>query len=189
MSFSQSKPAEEKHIPIPVIDNDDLDLLIRSLRSHIPSAGPENGENQQKIKNLVKQLTDLSGENPSPERSLKIHTEVMKTYLIDGFVEQRKKIKKGEPSIRTSLSVALEEFQMNSQSRLFLGYVPSSTKREDILETQIMHSVCSPAEARELVTACYARAKKAFVAGLIDPQAMSDAQRIYQNAKRFAIEM
>jgi hypothetical protein len=180
---------EEQHIPIPIVDNEDLNILILAISEHAQKAGPEKSDNQQKIASLMQALKFLSAEAASPTRSVKIHTAVMNTYLIDGFVEQRKKIKKGEPSIRTSLSAALMQFQANTQSRLFVGHVGIDTKREDLIETQIMHSVCSLREARELTDLCYKRTMEAFVAAIIDEKKMPEAQRIYQNAKRVVIEI
>ncbi|MDR3477562.1 MAG: hypothetical protein P4M14_05965 [Gammaproteobacteria bacterium] len=190
MSISHANLAlVETHIPIPIVDNDDLNTLIIAINDHISKAGPDKSDNQQKIAALAQTLKFLSAETASPERSVKIHTAMMNTYLIDGFVEQRKKIKKGEPSIRTSLSAAIMEFQANTQSRLFVGHVGIDTKREDLVETQIMHSVCSQREARELTESCYKRTIEAFVAGIIDDKKMAEAQRIYLNAKRVVIEI
>ena len=49
LSNNKNRPLEEKHIPIPIVDNDELAILINSIQTHVNKAGIIDNDNQVKI--------------------------------------------------------------------------------------------------------------------------------------------
>lgn len=187
---------EEKSLALPAITKNEISRLIQLITLSRDNKLVDQ-DNVSKINDLIKRLNQINDaiprdKTPPDDTSLKVHSEIMKTYLVDGYSLQRKLITKGKPSIRTCLATALKEFNKENRS-LFVGYIDvEKEKPEDLIEVGIIHSTRHPQEVKDIVEGCYKQVRHAmteWAANFHDSKYASEAQRIYQNAKRIVIEL
>lgn len=164
-----------------LLTNDEVKVLMSSIEDFMDESGLEN---RKKILVLLSKLRQaLEKQEPSIERNAYIHKELMKTYLLEGYLVEREKGLFGKVSLGlviSSLEKAMNQFYEKTRHKLFIGYVKEKKKSTTKSESrQIIASVNQQAEVEEIVSGAFERA---MAEGIGDQQ-----KQIFVNAEKMVI--